>query len=48
MNISGNWFQLVAKNKKEEILFTWNSEKLEKVYQRAKEIFGIEKEEWLK
>lgn len=46
MNISGAWFQMVAKNEKQAILFTWNSEELEKVYERAKEIFGIEKNEW--
>jgi len=46
MKINDTWFQMVAKNEKEEILFTWNSRELEKVYQRAKEIFGIEKEEW--
>jgi len=47
MNISGEWFQMVAKNNKNEILFTWNSEEIEKVYERAKEIFGIEKGEWV-
>jgi hypothetical protein len=46
MKVNGEWFQMVAKNENEEILFTWNSEELEKVFKRAKEIFGIEKEEW--
>ena len=46
MKVSGEWFQMVAKNESEEILFTWNSEELEKVFKRAKEIFGIDKEEW--
>ncbi len=43
---SDRWFQMVAKNTKDEILFIWNSQELEKVYNRATEIFGIEKEEW--
>ena len=48
INTKNSWFQIVAKNEKEEILFIWNSLELEEVYQRAKEIFGIEKEEWKK
>lgn len=40
------WFQMVAKNEKEEILFLWSSTELDKVYKRAKEIFGIERQEW--
>lgn len=47
MNYNGNWFQMVAKNENNDILFTWNSEGLEEVYKRANEIFGIEKEEWI-
>ena len=46
MNISGEWFQMVAKNEKDEILFTWNSDELEKVFKRANEVFGIDKDEW--
>ena len=46
MNIVGDWFQMVAINEKEEILFTWGSDEIEKVYKRANEIFGIEKHEW--
>jgi len=40
------WFQMVAKNDKNEILFLWSSTELEKVYKRANEIFGIEQDEW--
>ena len=38
---------MVAKNDKDEILFLWSSLELEKVFLRAKEIFGIEKTEWI-
>ena len=46
MNIIGNWFQLIAKNDEEEILFVSNSEELAKIYKRAYEVFGINKDDW--
>ena len=48
MELQGIWFQLVAKNTKDEILFLWSSTELEKVYERAKEIFGVNRDEWKK
>ena len=46
VELEENWFQIVAKNDKDEILSLWSSTELVKVYKRAKEIFGIEKDEW--
>ena len=46
LKLKEDWFQMVAKNDKNEILFLWSSTELEKVYKRAMEIFGIEKDEW--
>ena len=46
LKLKEDWFQMVAKNDKDEILFLWSSTELEKVYKRAMEIFGIEKDEW--
>jgi len=46
MNSKGNWFQLLAKNNRDEILFTWNSRDLEKIYKKADDIFGILESEW--
>ncbi len=46
IELKETWFQMVAKNSKNEILFLWSSTELEKVYKRAKEIFGIKKDEW--
>ncbi|NJL76192.1 MAG: hypothetical protein HC892_15415 [Saprospiraceae bacterium] len=46
IGLKENWFQLLAKNDRAEILFLWSSTELEEVYKRAKEIFGIKKDEW--
>lgn len=46
MNISGEWFQMLAMSDCQEVLFAWSHEELERVYKRATEIFGIDKSEW--
>ena len=47
VELTQTWFQLVAKNDKQEILFLWDSVELSKVYTRAKQIFGVEADEWI-
>jgi len=46
LKLQREWYQMVAMNDKDEILFLWSSTELEKVHKRAKEIFGIDKHEW--
>ena len=41
------WFSLVAYGKDKEMLFSWQAHNLKDTYQRAFDIFGIDKNEWL-
>lgn len=46
VKLGESWFELVAKNEKGEVLFVRHAVEREEIYQRAKELFGIEKHEW--